>query len=443
MSPKAPSNDDRLRELGKQLPWERPDAERGEAVRSSLLVAATEDDAGSHRKRWLLVGGGFAAGALAAAAIALVIARPHAAEPIRPREAHARVDAPASARLEHTVTATASGTDELVRVRAGTVRLAVPAVRAGDRVRLQTADATVEGRGAYEVVVAADRLERVTVTAGTARVDVRVDGQPRQVFLAAGQTWRPTISTAELELPAPSDVPAHHPPAARVEPAATPAPAPIDVRAPGAAAERTGARVASARRVDGEAREASTDEPGVPGPTTPSTPPSSATSASPSTTPTPDPLDAGVQPRMPAVTALETAPTAPTSPRQATATERHFQAGWALLRDGKAREAAIALGRAADGGGDDPLAADARYFQAVALVRSNQRREAERVLVAFLDRAPRSLRRGRAAVLLGALLRDRGEVTSARAWFSSALDDADPAIAAAARAHLSGLPAGR
>jgi TolA-binding protein len=117
----------------------------------------------------------------------------------------------------------------------------------------------------------------------------------------------------------------------------------------------------------------------------------------------------------------------------------HFQRGWALLRAGKAAEAAVELGAAADANQDDPLAADARYFQAVALVRAGKGNEAERVLVAFLDRAPASMRRGRAAILLGKLIRDRGDSASARAWFESAMQDADPAIAKAAKAHLDAL----
>lgn len=459
MSPKAPSHDDRLRELAQALPWARPDAERREAVRSSLLVAAAEDDRGGARPRWRLVGGGFAAGALAAAAIALVVAR--SPEPAPPRAAVARIDAPASALLEHTVTPTATGTDELVRVRGGTVRLAVPQIRAGDRVRLATADAIVEGNGAYEVAVAADHLERVTVTAGTARLVVRVGGATRQVFLASGQTWRATIHTAELALPhppepapeptteptssapAPSTVTSRASDAARTEAASTwapPAPSTRSTSAAGSAEPTTAAASVGGDRT----------RPAVVA-RTPSTSPAAATTAeggggdSPSTAATAS-TSASVEPggdrsRLPAVTALETSPAPARAPRQASPTERHFQAGWALLREGKARAAAVELGRSADAGGDDPLAADARYFQAVALVRAGQRRDAERVLVAFLDRAPRSLRRGRAAVLLGTLRRDRGDVASARAWFTSALSDADPAIAGAARAHLEALAA--
>ena len=78
-------------------------------------------------------------------------------------------------------------------------------------------------------------------------------------------------------------------------------------------------------------------------------------------------------------------------------------------------------------------------MQAVALVRANDPRAAERVLVQFLDSAPKSLRRGRAAVLLGRLLAERGDTKSARAWLESAANDPDPAIAAAAKAGLQAL----
>ena len=67
--------------------------------------------------------------------------------------------------------------------------------------------------------------------------------------------------------------------------------------------------------------------------------------------------------------------------RGTTEIERRFKAGWSLLRAGKAREAARELGAAADLAPNDPLAADARYFQAIAYVRAGERLEAERILV--------------------------------------------------------------
>ncbi|HEX5061028.1 MAG TPA: tetratricopeptide repeat protein, partial [Kofleriaceae bacterium] len=119
--------------------------------------------------------------------------------------------------------------------------------------------------------------------------------------------------------------------------------------------------------------------------------------------------------------------------------ERRFQAGMALLKSGKSAEAARELLAAADAGGDDPLAADARYFAAAALTKAGRKTEAERALVAFIDRAPTSIRRGRAAVMLARLIAERGDNAAARAWFESALGDADASVVAAARAGIAAL----
>jgi TolA-binding protein len=129
-------------------------------------------------------------------------------------------------------------------------------------------------------------------------------------------------------------------------------------------------------------------------------------------------------------------PAPPSGPREI---ERHFQSGMALLKAGKAAEAARELSAAADAGGDDPLAADARYFSAVALTKAGRKTEAERALVAFLDGAKTSIRRGRAAVMLARLIAERGDSKAARAWFESALGDADASVVAAARAGIAAL----
>jgi TolA-binding protein len=415
---------DDLRELGKHLPWHRPDTERREAVRSSLLVAAAEGDRAPAR-RWVLIGGGFAAGALAAAAIAVVIVRT-SPDP-EPRQAHARVDAPPTAELEHTVTASSTGTDEIVRVRAGIVRVAVPEIRRGDRVRMKTGDAEVEGTGVYEVSVTADTLSRVTVASGTARV--KVDGVQQAVFLSAGQTWRAAIETAELELPAPANEPAAATSGGTAASSST-------IAAPGA--PDPAAMTPTATPTESPKPAEPTPRPAVRETTRPPAP-SEAVPAAPSNDTTPPGNDSAptATSRMPAVTALELGEAKPAP--AASDTERRFQAGYALLREGKVRQAAIELGAAADAGGDDPLAADARYFQAIALVRSNQKADAERVLIAFLDRAKQTMRRGRAAMLLGRLVADRGDTASAVSWFKSALEDPDPAIAAAARAGIEAL----
>jgi TolA-binding protein len=111
----------------------------------------------------------------------------------------------------------------------------------------------------------------------------------------------------------------------------------------------------------------------------------------------------------------------------------------ALLKASKHAEAARELLAAADSGGDDPLATDARYFAAVALTKAGRKTEAERALVGFLDRAATSIRRGRAAVMLARLIAERGDNASARAWFESALGDADASVVAAARSGIAAL----
>jgi len=389
--------DEQLRELAKELPWERPDPARRDAVRSSLLVEASEEGARPARRRWLLAGGGFAAGVLAAAAVAIVVVRDPA---IVVAPSSAQIIASAEARLERQVLTTDTGVDEIVLVHDGTVRLAVGESRHGDHVRIRTRDAEIEGAGEYEAVVTAESLSAVSVRSGSAQVTVI--GQ-RTVLLAAGQTWRSSVITTDLSpIPQPraTDLVPDPGPAVRVPDSAPSKAAPAKLA-------RTPDKVPEVQATDLVATGSAA--PGLA---------SSTADVAPTPTPTP--------------------PTPPTPPTVSDI-ERRFQAGWALLRAGKAREAAAELQAAADGAPNAPLAGDARYFQAVALVRAGERHEAERVLVAFLDHAPHSLRRGRAAVLLGRLIGDRGDRASARAWLESAVTDPDPAIAAAARAGLAAL----
>lgn len=476
-------NDDTLRDLAAHLPHDRPSVDRAERVRSSLLAAATQP-AQPRPRRWLLVGGGFAAGALAAAAIAVLVLRSPAPAPSH--EAYARIESSSAAAVEHTLGATASGgTDEVVRVRAGTLRLAVPAPRAGDRVRVATADAEIEGAGEYEVVVAGDALSRVTVTAGSATI--RIAGKQEAVFLAAGQTWRAAIQTADLLAPSARDL-------------APPVPygsgengAPVDTSADASGASSATAsgapRIASPSGANGSSADpnaGSTANNGTASSRSPRVTSPAGATASPSSESSPSGVPAG-SPRSgssaganagsmannetasssangassdangarsgsavvpadgPTVAGAAASGSAqqlstsaePKAPvvKQASEIERRFRVGTALLRANKLAEAVDELGAAADAG-DTPLAADARYFQAVALVKAKRGAEAERALVRFLDSAPTSIRRGRAAMMLGRLLADRGDAKTAREWFGVAASDPDPAVAIAAKAAL-------
>jgi len=396
------SDDARLRELAKELPYEHPDEARREAVRASLLAAATRRE--EHPpQRWRVVAA-FGAGALvAAAAVLLVVGR---RDPAPAAIEHARIEASAAAALEHTVSTTASGTDEIVRVHSGKVRVAVAAVKAGDRVAIETSDGTVEGAGDYEVAVRDDKLAAVTVTAGSARVVI--SGQ-KAVFLAAGQAWHAELWTAEITpaIPAPTTAPSSAPTApiqttTMTPPTPTsPLPTTSSIQTP-----------------------TPTPRPASP---LPAVAPAMTTSVPPPVeTPTPAPAVTTPTPAVAAPKAIEP-----------TETEQHFQRGWKLLKAGKAIEASAELGLAADGEG--PIAIDARYFQAEALVKAGRKTEAEKALVGFLDRATQSLRRGRAAVMLARLIAERGDTASARAWFQAAIGDGDPAVAKAAKAGLAAL----
>ncbi|MCW5805619.1 MAG: hypothetical protein KIT31_24830, partial [Deltaproteobacteria bacterium] len=379
----------------------------------------------------------------------------------------AQITTTAASRIEHRVVATPTGVDEIVRVLDGTVRLTVEDVRTGDHVRVRTRDAEVEGAGDYEVTVASESLSSVTVRHGTA--EIRVDGQ-RAVFLSAGQTWRAAaILTADLPLSSPSTPPAvrasDKPDVPRPIPS-EPGPAPSRTPDPAVRTPDTAARTNAATRTEAARNDVARTDAAAPAARTEAARHDVARAGA-ARTPDAAQVDAARTPdaartdeaarrtavdvartdeartnaEAPAIAAGRGAASSVLQPKGKREIERRFEAGWKLLREGKAAEAAAELGAAAEASPDDALAVDARYFQAVALVRAGKGREAETVLVAFLDRAGlQSLRRGRAAVLLGRLLAERGAADAARAWYRSAVDDPDAGVAAAARAGLEALP---
>jgi TolA-binding protein len=417
--------DDQLKELARELPVDRPDAARREAVRSQLLAAAETDDGQRGGIRWWHVGAGFAAGVVAAAAAIALMWRPsgHAAPDasgdvaaVMARAPRAAIEASAQANFEREVTASAhDGVAEVVHLHGGMLRLAVGALPASEHVRVQTRDAVVEGAGDYEVAVADDALKTVTVHDGTARVTM--DG--KVVLLASGESWQAPVEASGFGLRASG--------------------------APGGADARTsGFGLQASARAEGTAP-AHHAVPVAPEPEPPVATGSSARAEARSPQPeAPAAAQAAARSPQPAAPAAAQAaarspqPEAPTASAHA-AVERHFQAGYAALRANRADDAAAELAAAADADPADPLAADARYLEGVALVQAHRPGEAERALVAFLDRAPTSLRRGRAAVMLGRLIADRGDNRAARPWFEAALHDGDADVETAARAGLDAL----
>lgn len=407
---------DDLQTLGKQLPYDRPDDARRDAVRASLLAAASQPEP---RTRWGIVAGAFAMGAVAAAATVLLVVRRDEPAP----ELEAKIEASPAAQFERQVTRTSRGVDEVVRVHDGKLAVSVGAIARDDRMRVVTKDAEVEGEGRYEVIATADEIQEVSVTQG--RVTVRVQGQ-HAIFLATGETWRAKAVATRDDLQhvgadpmsAPDPISAPDRLAAPAAPTAAPVVEPMP--APTPAPTPKPARIV---------------EP-TPAPHVAETPKPARVVEAPAVDDTPAPTPDVVQPE-PAkpVTALAPEP----KPDAKLTMEQHFKLGWSMLKANSPAEAARELGAAADAGGDDPLALDARYFQAVALTKAGRKTEAEAALVAFIDHAPTSIRRGRAQVMLGRLIAERGNAKAARAWFEAALVDKDASVVAAARAGLAAL----
>lgn len=433
-------DDDRLRTLGRELPWDRPDDARREAVRSSLLLAAREQRE-APRSRWPLIGGGFVAGALAAAAVTLVIVRPHgdrgSAMAVAP--VAAVIEAPATAEYEREVVHDGQGhLAEIVRVRGGLLKVA--SAHPGEHVQLTTADARVDGEGSYEVEVAEDRLRTLHVLAGSATLRLR---DHQVVILAAGERWEAKVVTARIELPrvepGPSPL-ASAPQPQQPSPLAS-APQPPQPSSLASAQPQQPSPLARGRapeavdRVPEISRRA--PEAAIRAPESVSRETSAVEKPSQAATEARTESEANVRS---AAGTDKTTEAGQVRPRGPSVTEQHFATGWQLLKQGKAAEAARQLGAAADSDDDPALAADARYLQAVALTRAGRKTEAEHALVAFLDHAPHSLRRGRAAVMLARLIAERGDTRSARAWYTSALHDPDAGVVAEAKAGLESLP---
>ena len=425
MSDKDDLGVDELAALAKQLDQPSPDMPRVELMRASLLRAAA-DDRREPKARWPLLAGGFGAGAFAAAATAM-IALHHPAAIDQPR---AQIEASTAADFDRTITRDASGTDEAVRLHAGRISLAVAELPSGDHVRVVARDGEIEGAGLYEVSVVDDAIKEVSVKRGTAHV--RLVGQ-HEVFLATGQIWKAPIATADLspnhDAVIADDVTRTQPPSKRagngdVARGATPSDKPVANETRGATPD-----VKQSVRDVAPAAPIHTETPIV---------------RAPAMT---DSSGSAAQPAVPALHTMADASPGETPPnainqiaksekKPMTALEQHFATGWSLLRAGKSGEAARELALAAETGGDDPLAGDARYFEAIALTQAGRKTEAEHTLVEFMDRAPHAVRRGRAAVMLGRLIAERGDKATARTWFESATHDPDANVAAAAKAEL-------
>jgi TolA-binding protein len=123
-----------------------------------------------------------------------------------------------------------------------------------------------------------------------------------------------------------------------------------------------------------------------------------------------------------AIALLGARPATSASP-PAAAEQVRFDRAWALLREGRAADAAAAFAEAAQRARGTALEEDAMYWYAVALARAGDAPGAERELSTFVERFPRSSHRGEATVALGWMLFGRGQTARARMFFQRAADD--------------------
>ncbi len=383
-----PMTDERMIELARELPVASPDAERVEAVRTSLL-SSVEDHEPAPRRSWM-----YASGALAAAAaVLLVIGVQRGGDPLSvavqgpiaddTTTRRAAVEASQAAHFTHT----RSHGDEIVQLARGGLTVRVADLRAGERFRVVSGKAEVEAQSAaFEIKAGDDGLQSVHVRSG--QVVIRVAGH-KAVFLGAGQTWRPRVASVRenvgsMKLPDPDSAPQPQPDS--VEPPPTPA----------------------ADRVDRPTRatpRATTDTP--------------RTETKPKTD--------EVAPVPPATTK----PAAVVSPA-----ESAFKRAWTAMRAKRYRDAAAGFGRVIALTPTGSFAPDARYWRGLALMRAGDTGAGRAALESFLVNHASSPRVGEVSAMLGWLHLKAGRKQLARQYFKAAVDDPRDDVRTSARAGL-------
>jgi TolA-binding protein len=453
-----------LEELARGLPSHEPNAVRRDAMRAALLEEARAAPPLARRPSRALVGAGVVA-ALAAGLLLWWSARP----PGEPGAGalRAAIQSSSGADFEHTRVERSAGTrtaptDEVVRLRQGRVALNVEHLSRRERFRVVTGDAEVEVRGTtFHVIVDADKLVEVAVTSGV--VDVRPrGGEP--IALEAGHRWRAddpvarpvatvtaTESTASASTPTAPTATASPDSlgplaAASPEPAAThPSPAVASSpRSPAAGSPIAGSPAAGSPIAGSPAAGSPAARPPPAGsgsrtsPTPDSTPSAIAETAPTRNAPSGEDRDATT---VPEAEVPETRPPtadelAPAPGRRATASEVAFGQGFRAVRQGNYGEAASLFELAIRLGPETPLAADARFWLAVARARAGAGRDE---LADFLARHPGHARAGEASAMLGWKLLEAGDRNGAAWRFRAALRDRDPAVRASAEKGMAAI----
>lgn len=445
MSDQTPAWLEELRAIGRDLPGRTPERGRAEAVRTSLLLAA-EASRQARTQVWRRPAVWLCAALVSGCAVWFFVLYATPAHDPGSKPAHrveaasleaddsgrrASIETSLAADFEHTsaVRGQSRVYDEVVRLRAGRVKVAVAELRPRERFRVIASNAEVEVRGtSFEVEVHDDQLTEVVVISGL--VEVRIEGRPA-MLLAAGARWSVgghTTQVAERR----AQKSAESALSSERSPTRTPAPA-QPVRGSHLSSSPTADLASPARPAPA----------GMPRPR-----PARRSSQTIGGT---EPVAAAAEEQapIPAVDENEQpdARTAPSSidqpasdgtrpPVEATVTERAFETGWSSLRNGDYGSAADAFARAVSAAPDAPLAEDARYWRAVALARAGRTTAAARAMARFLKHHPGSSRAGEVSVMLGWLRLDAGDLRAARSRFQAGMGARDAQVQTAARQGL-------
>jgi TolA-binding protein len=116
--------------------------------------------------------------------------------------------------------------------------------------------------------------------------------------------------------------------------------------------------------------------------------------------------------------------------------EARFQSAWAALGAGANTEAAAELEQLLRETPEHPLAEDAAYWRAIALIRGERWKEAEEALSALRARHPESLRAGEIELFLGWRKLESGDKQSAASYFRAAAESPVPEIHTRAKEGL-------
>jgi FecR protein/Tetratricopeptide repeat len=370
---------DSFRELGERArdmaPPARMTDEAREAISARLLSGALRP-ARRLRLRPILLYGGAAIGLTLAILVAVDMSRPpgHTRSPVRstgPVEPAAQSRASIQAVGDARFARVQSPPDDVVRLEEGLLVIEVAPLQHGERFRVRTSDAEVEVRGTrFQVSAAHGQLLAVSVSHG--RVEVRSSGGGYAV-LEPGDEW-------VRGGPADGGVSQSSPSAALPS---TPIARPLT--------DRDGLRAPSA-----------------------------------------DPGESLGSVAEHAPVRKNHAVVEPSASRSGTSAQASFEHGWALLRQGDAKQAAALFAELELLAHEQGIAEDALYWRAVAVARTGDSKEAQRLFAAFLTRFPNSYRGGEAATALGWSLLADGDPEGARRAFERATSDPSPTVRSSA-----------